>query len=187
MSRSAWVPVKTGMSIGMRRMNGLFRRTPKFLSPLSSSRMNTPMCMRPTRAAEEKVFNNDPRLLALNTHELYLIFPHTACRAALTHTGLLGHRSGRRGWEPACPTHHCSSAQRRGISTKTHKVQLLTPPHKKKQNYWSFCLSFQNMNIVHSVTVFLHFNDVHINPTVLFYIKYKSGFNTIRSSSSTPC
>lgn len=38
------------MSIGTVAVYGLFNRTPKFRSPDNSSKMNTPMCMRPTRA-----------------------------------------------------------------------------------------------------------------------------------------
>lgn len=55
MSRSAWVPVNTGMSMGTCREYGLFKRTPKFLSPLSKSKMKTPICMSPTRAAERAI------------------------------------------------------------------------------------------------------------------------------------
>ena len=50
MRKSAWVPVNTGMSIGTRTEYGLFSRTPKFRSPLRRRRINTPMCIRPTRA-----------------------------------------------------------------------------------------------------------------------------------------
>ena len=50
MRKSACVPVNTGMSIGTRTVYGLFNRTPKFRSPLSNNRMNTPMCIKPTRA-----------------------------------------------------------------------------------------------------------------------------------------
>ena len=50
MSRSACVPENTGISIGIRLMYGLFKRTPKFLSPLSSNSMNTLMWIRPVFA-----------------------------------------------------------------------------------------------------------------------------------------
>jgi hypothetical protein len=39
------------MSIGIVAVYGLLSRTPKFLSPLSSRRINTPICIKPTRAA----------------------------------------------------------------------------------------------------------------------------------------
>lgn len=42
--------MKTGMSMGIVAVYGLLRRTPKFLSPESNSKMNTPMCIKPTRA-----------------------------------------------------------------------------------------------------------------------------------------
>lgn len=54
MSRSACVPVKTGMSIGTRTEYGLFSRTPKLRSPLRSRRIKTPMCIKPTRAARRE-------------------------------------------------------------------------------------------------------------------------------------
>ena len=38
------------MSIGTLVAYGLFSLTPKFLSPLSSKMMKTPMCIRPTLA-----------------------------------------------------------------------------------------------------------------------------------------
>jgi len=70
MSRSACVPVNTGMSMGTWTEYGLFRRTPKFLSPLSSSRMNTPMCMRPTRATPTTTHTHQETRIRQN---LYLI------------------------------------------------------------------------------------------------------------------
>ena len=42
------------MSIGIVAVYGLLRRTPKFLSPLSKRSMNTPMCIKPTRAEMNK-------------------------------------------------------------------------------------------------------------------------------------
>lgn len=39
--------------MGTRSVKGLLRRTPKFLSPLSSSRMKTPMWTRPAPAAKD--------------------------------------------------------------------------------------------------------------------------------------
>lgn len=41
---------------------------------------------------------------------------HTHTGGEVTHTDLLGHRSGKRGWEPTCPRRRYSSGQRRGIS-----------------------------------------------------------------------
>ena len=46
MRRSAWDPVNTDMSIGTAAVYGLLSLTPKFLSPLSSSRMKTPAARR---------------------------------------------------------------------------------------------------------------------------------------------
>lgn len=43
-------PVKTGMSIGTVAVYGLFNLTPKLRSPLKRSKINTPMCIKPTRA-----------------------------------------------------------------------------------------------------------------------------------------
>lgn len=40
------------MSIGMVAVYGLFNLTPKFLSPLKSSIINTPICISPTRAVK---------------------------------------------------------------------------------------------------------------------------------------
>lgn len=57
--RSACVPLNTGISIGIVAVYGLLRRTPKFLSPLSNNKMNTPICMRPIRAnkRQKKTYN----------------------------------------------------------------------------------------------------------------------------------
>lgn len=44
------IPVKTGMSIGTVAVYGLFNLTPKLRSPLKRSKINTPMCIKPTRA-----------------------------------------------------------------------------------------------------------------------------------------
>lgn len=74
-------------------------------------------------------------------------------RQRMTHIDLLWHRSGWRGWEPACPTRRCSSAQRTGIS-KTHKHNFNTSVtfciHIK--NYMSICLSFQIPNVLNFET-----------------------------------
>lgn len=40
------------MSIGTVAVYGLFSLTPKFRSPLNKSRINTPMCINPTRAIQ---------------------------------------------------------------------------------------------------------------------------------------
>ena len=42
------------MSIGTVAVYGLLSRTPKFRSPLSKSKIKTPICMRPTRARNQK-------------------------------------------------------------------------------------------------------------------------------------
>ena len=55
--KSACVPVNTGISMGTLTVYGLFNRTPKFLSPLRSSSMNTPICIKPTRAENKNNLN----------------------------------------------------------------------------------------------------------------------------------
>ncbi len=42
------------MSIGNRVAYGLFKRTPKFLSPLNKSKINTPICIKPIFAKQKK-------------------------------------------------------------------------------------------------------------------------------------
>lgn len=58
-NRSACVPVNTGISIGTLAVYGLFNLTPKFLSPLKSNKMKTPICTRPTLAIETKIKETD--------------------------------------------------------------------------------------------------------------------------------
>lgn len=60
-SRSAWVPLNKGTSIDTEAVYGLLRRTPKFRSPDKSSRINTPIWTRPTRA--ENIKNNEDYIL----------------------------------------------------------------------------------------------------------------------------
>lgn len=48
------IPVKTGISIGTVAVYGLFNLTPKLRSPLKRSKINTPMCIKPTRAEKLK-------------------------------------------------------------------------------------------------------------------------------------
>jgi len=50
------IPVKTGISIGTVAVYGLFNLTPKLRSPLKRSNINTPMCIKPTRAKIEIKF-----------------------------------------------------------------------------------------------------------------------------------
>lgn len=57
MSKSACEPVNTGMSIGTVAVYGLFNRTPKFRSPDNRRSINTPICIKPTRAAKVQMKN----------------------------------------------------------------------------------------------------------------------------------
>lgn len=94
---------------------GLFKRTPKFRSPDSSSRMKTPICIRPTRAGSEKGNNN---------------YPHFCAVSYNTNTDQLSNRLDGTKWEPARPEHHCSSAHstRTSYYNRTASKRILAAP-----------------------------------------------------------
>ena len=123
--------------MGTRTEYGLFRRTPKFLSPLSSNRMNTPMCMRPTQAASGqegltvKTTHTHYDVMSqregsTDTHTQYDVMSHR--EGNMTHTDPLWRRSGRTGLGPVCPGHRCFSSQR----TKTSETHTHTHTHSEE-------------------------------------------------------
>lgn len=118
-NRSAWEPVKTGISIGTVAVYGLFNRTPKFRSPDNSNRMNTPMCMRPTRAVE---------ILNVYDHVCYLGI-YSMWRNSWTNTYIDRHvsRSNDIKSAQARPAHRCSSARNTKISYCNRRFSRKTP------------------------------------------------------------
>ena len=140
--KSAWVPVNTGMSMGTRTVYGLFSRTPKLRSPLSSSRINTPMCIKPTRAAQttRRSFFNPCWISMLSITIIVAwvkAYDLTAAEVKTnldrvnskmwfdTYTDQRERRSSNTELARVCPTRHYSSARKTWTSVETgHKINI---------------------------------------------------------------
>lgn len=95
---------------------------PKFLSPLNRSNMNTPICIRPSRAGKDstfltaqydssKMYKGDKKITQA------VLLNSSQGKDSRTHIGQILHHSSGKVLEPRYPAHHCSSARKTKIST----------------------------------------------------------------------
>lgn len=100
------MPENTGISIGMVAVYGLFNLTPKFRSPDNNNKINTPICINPTRAKQSNLFE---RKISVKNYGTY-IGQH------------VNHSNGTK-LELKFPIHHCFLKHNIKISeSKKHKL-----------------------------------------------------------------
>lgn len=125
-NKSAWVPVKTDMSIGTRTVYGLFKRTPKLRSPLNNNRMNTPIWTSPTRAE-------------MNNHEP---FPRSLLNAKRTYIGHCENRSSDTESEREYPELRWSLVRSTRISKMGNVVEFRARLTRTESTYFVILAAF---------------------------------------------
>lgn len=128
---------------------------PKFLSPLNSSNMNTPICIKPSRAEKrlQDSINNSVQYF-INEQKRQENNPGSTVNRSQknnsrTHIGQILHHLSGKVLEPRYPAHHYSSARKTKISTnrKISGYDYLRKQAKLSWLLWSWQLQSLSMKV----------------------------------------